>query len=78
VSKAAVESFSGRRWDKVPTVPEFQELVTDNAFVWLDMLLSQRPEIYEYLVYLRHHGFPSPLLDWTHGGSAHRPTSSCQ
>ena len=29
------------------------------------MLLSQIPEIYEYLVYLRHHSFPSPLLDWT-------------
>jgi hypothetical protein len=23
-------------------------------------------EIYEYLAYLRHHGFPSPLLDWTY------------
>jgi FRG domain len=25
----------------------------------------QTPDIYEYLVYLRHHGFPSPLLDWS-------------
>ncbi|MCK5509857.1 MAG: FRG domain-containing protein [Desulfobacterales bacterium] len=23
------------------------------------------PQCYEYLVYLRHHGFPSPFLDWT-------------
>lgn len=23
------------------------------------------PQTYSYLVYLRHHGFPSPLLDWT-------------
>jgi hypothetical protein len=23
-------------------------------------------ELYRYLVYLRHHGFPSPLLDWSH------------
>lgn len=22
-------------------------------------------EVYRYLVYLRHHGFPSPLLDWS-------------
>lgn len=25
----------------------------------------QGPPTYEYYVYLRHHGFPSPLLDWT-------------
>ncbi len=23
------------------------------------------PHVYEYFVYLRHHGYPSPLLDWT-------------
>ena len=22
--------------------------------------------LYRYMVYLRHHGFPSPLLDWSH------------
>lgn len=65
VSKSAIETFSGRRWDKLPTLPKFEQLLTDDAFRWLDMLLSEIPEIYEYLVYLRHHGFPSPLLDWT-------------
>ena len=23
------------------------------------------PDLYRYMVYLRHHGFPSPLLDWS-------------
>jgi len=66
-SKPAIETFSGTRWDKVPTFPKFEELMDDhaNATVWLDMILSPIPELYEYLVYLRHHGFPSPLLDWT-------------
>ncbi len=26
----------------------------------------QAPQGYEFMMYLRHHGFPSPLLDWTH------------
>ena len=45
--------------------PEFEKLVENDTFRWLDMLLSQIPEFYEYLAYLRHHGSPSPLLDWT-------------
>lgn len=65
VSKPAIETFSGMRWDKLPTFPEFEKRIADDAFGWLDMLLSQIPEFYEYLAYLRHHGFPSPLLDWT-------------
>jgi hypothetical protein len=64
-AKPAIETLSGRRFERLPSIPEFDQLLRDNASLWLDMILMQRPEIYEYLVYLRHHGFPSPLLDWT-------------
>lgn len=55
-----IESFTGRKWN----VPEFPEYLT-----WLDEndslgLFNEFPA-YDYMVYLRHHGFPSPLLDWT-------------
>jgi len=66
-AKPAIETFSGRRWDAFPEFPAFEKLVKDNfsTYTWLDMLLMRTPDIYEYLVYLRHHGFPSPLLDWS-------------
>ena len=63
-AKPAIETLSGRRF-AIPKVPEFDQLVSDNASLGLEVTLFQKPEIYEYLVYLRHHGFPSPLLDWT-------------
>ncbi len=31
----------------------------------LTTILTGKQEIFEFLLYLRHHGFPSPLLDWT-------------
>lgn len=66
-SKPSIETFSGGRWDKLPEYLAFEKQVKSNllAFPWLDHLLWQTPDIYEYLVYLRHHGFPSPLLDWS-------------
>lgn len=50
--RPAVQSFTERRWD----LPH--EYSFDGPF-------PQSPQSYEFMVYLRHHGFPSPLLDWT-------------
>jgi hypothetical protein len=38
--------------------PEYANWFYHRNFLWLNGLMA-------YLVYLRHHGFPSPLLDWT-------------
>ena len=48
----ALETCIGKPWN-------FHEKYThdDNAL--------QAPQEYEFMVHLRHHGFPSPLLDWT-------------
>jgi FRG domain len=54
-----LESFTGMSW-RVPPYPDLVDEIRtqqDWAKVHLPM--------YDYLVYLRHHGFPSPLLDWT-------------
>ena len=64
-AKPAIETFTGKRWNEVPDLPEFRKLLNKKPQRWLDQILWERPAIYEYLVYLRHHGFPSPLLDWT-------------
>lgn len=55
----AVESLTKRKWE-VPEYPELADWATDPKRVWLSSLPA-----YPYLVYLRHHGFPSPLLDWS-------------
>lgn len=64
VARPAVETFSGRRWE-LPDPPTFDRSLKEHWSGWLDMILGDQVGIYEYLVYLRHHGFPSPLLDWT-------------
>jgi hypothetical protein len=53
-----IEAFSNRKWDIIPTQKLDREGYFENHYI------SSLPN-YEYLVYLRHHGYPSPLLDWT-------------
>jgi len=64
-AKPAVETFTNRRWDRIPDVNAFESALNEHwSGIGHDVLVEQ-PEVFEYLIYLRHHGFPSPLLDWT-------------
>lgn len=49
IAKLAFESYTGNSWST-----EFNSEEEPSP-----------PEDYEFMVYLRHHGFPTPLLDWT-------------
>lgn len=54
-----VETFTNQRWE-IPSFEKYEQ--------WLekqDHLFFFDWPGYPYFVYLRHHGFPSPLLDWS-------------
>ena len=54
-----IETFTGRHWP-IPTLSELEAWASD-----YDNLKKTKFPGYEFLIYLRHHRFPSPLLDWT-------------
>lgn len=56
--KLQVELHSGRKWGEIL---DDQGQIIDAG----DISFGGTIPALEYLVYLRHHGFPSPLLDWT-------------
>lgn len=61
--KPQIETLVGGDWP-IPSYPEVERLVKAyeefNNILWA----GDRPA-YAYMAYLRHHGFPSPLLDWS-------------
>lgn len=53
-----IEAFTGKSWD-LPNPSQFAQILNSGP-------PSPEPlSVYEYFVHLRHHGFPSPLLDWS-------------
>jgi hypothetical protein len=66
-SKPVVESFTNRIWESIPNWPAFERTLQDETAkaTWIDKILLDNPAIYQYMIYLRHHSFPSPILDWT-------------
>ena len=59
-AKPQIETYTGRHW-KIDNPHEYRDRLKNSPFVheWFG------GTIYEYMVFLRHHGFPSPLLDWS-------------
>ncbi|MEM8573586.1 MAG: FRG domain-containing protein [Pseudomonadota bacterium] len=57
-ARSQIETFTGKRWDK-EAINELVEWGESYDNLWRDI------PAYDYLVFLRHHGFPSPLLDWS-------------
>jgi hypothetical protein len=60
--KPQIESLTNNDWP-IPEVPEVERQSKDYEFY--NLLWSGRCPAYAYMAYLRHHGFPSPLLDWS-------------
>lgn len=60
-AKAQIEAHTGRYWTTL-RLKTFLEKATDSE---AGLYFKARFPAYEYMAYLRHHGFPSPLLDWS-------------
>jgi hypothetical protein len=59
-AKSRIETFTGRIWD-IPALQEYKDWLAN----YDSMGGSDRIEALEYMAYIRHQGFPSPLLDWS-------------
>jgi hypothetical protein len=58
IARPKVETFTDKTW-AIPTYEEYADWLGN-----IDYLFSEF-RAYDFFVYVRHHGFPSPLLDWS-------------
>ena len=67
VVQPQIESFAGGCWknlsfpDGINKWLEENDTIIPHAFGWS----PEFQDTYSYMVYLRHYGFPSPMIDWT-------------
>jgi hypothetical protein len=62
LAQPEIESFTEKVWE-IEQWPEVEELLRKRDD-WYFRTFPE-PRAFSYMVFLRHHGFPSPLLDWT-------------
>src|ERR1700688_650632 len=60
-----VETFTGSKWELPAPHSDMKKSFHDRELLWGAPNAFPSVQLYRYLVYLRHHGFPSPLLDWS-------------
>src|SRR5438067_8314602 len=58
-----IETLADSKWP-IPKYPVVENWVADYDTFSIKIWSGRCPG-YAYMAYLRHHGFPSPLLDWT-------------
>jgi hypothetical protein len=58
-SKPKIETFTEKVWE-IPPFEQYEKWANNFTGVIMGKFLA-----YEYMAYLRHNGFPSPLLDWS-------------
>jgi len=59
-ARPQIETYTNQSWE-IPSAYDYAQTLGNLEF---GFGVRDFPA-YEYMVYLRHHGFPSPLLDWT-------------
>ncbi len=67
VVKPQIESFTGVNWNILSYPNGIDKWLKENSSI-IPHAFGCSPdfqEIYSYMIYLRHYGFPSPMIDWT-------------
>lgn len=55
-----LESYTANNWN-LSDLPDLEKEIRQDQLFGFHMPIS----LYKYWIYLRHHGYPSPLLDWS-------------
>jgi hypothetical protein len=63
--RTEVQTYTGQNWSDIPGLDEIQSKLRGGYDSFSRLMTFGSFPHYAYMAYLRHHGFPSPLLDWS-------------